>query len=51
MQYITLGKTNLSISILGVGGIPLQRFDAQNAKDIFSTISRCNNGLVRHQCP
>ncbi len=31
MQYIKLGKTNLEISRLGIGAIPLQRFDEENA--------------------
>ena len=34
MQKRTLGKTNLFVSLLGVGGIPLQRFDEKNALDI-----------------
>ena len=28
MKYTTLGKTGLSISRLGFGGIPIQRVDA-----------------------
>ncbi len=32
MQYITLGKTGLSVSRLGFGGIPIQRIDAQSTR-------------------
>lgn len=32
MEYRTLGKTGLTISRLGFGGIPIQRIDAEGAK-------------------
>ena len=32
MEYITLGKTDLRISRLGFGGIPIQRIDAERTK-------------------
>ena len=32
MQYRTLGKTNLTISRLGFGGIPIQRIDAEGTR-------------------
>lgn len=32
MQTITLGKTNLTVSRLGFGGIPIQRIDAEGTK-------------------
>ncbi len=34
MQKRNLGNTSLTVSILGVGGIPLQRFDEENAYNI-----------------
>ena len=32
MNYRTLGKTGLQVSEVGVGGIPIQRADAEAAK-------------------
>lgn len=34
MEYRKLGRTNLNVSRMGIGGIPLQRFDEENAKEI-----------------
>ena len=34
MKYTTLGKTGLSISRLGFGGIPIQRVDANATKEL-----------------
>ena len=34
MDYITLGKTGLKVSRLGFGGIPIQRIDAEGAKEL-----------------
>lgn len=34
MQYKTLGKTGLKVSVLGFGGIPIQRIDAQGTKKL-----------------
>lgn len=34
MQTITLGKTNLTVSRLGFGGIPIQRIDAEGTKKL-----------------
>lgn len=34
MEYRVLGKTNLKISRLGFGGIPIQRIDAEGTKEI-----------------
>ena len=34
MQYRTLGKTNLTISRLGFGGIPIQRIDAEGTRTL-----------------
>lgn len=29
MDYVTLGKTGLAVSYLGLGGIPIQKTDAK----------------------
>ena len=34
MQYRTLGKTGLEVSVVGLGGIPVQRTDREGAKEI-----------------
>ena len=34
MEYVTLGKTGLTISRLGFGGIPIQRVDAEVTKTL-----------------
>ncbi len=34
MQYRTLGKTGLEVSLIGFGGIPIQRVDFATAKEI-----------------
>ena len=36
MQYVTLGKTDLKISRLGFGGIPIQKIDANGTKELFA---------------
>lgn len=34
MKYVTLGKTGLKVSAVGLGGIPIQRTDVQEARDV-----------------
>jgi len=34
MEYVTLGKTGLSIARVGFGGIPIQRIDAAGTKEL-----------------
>lgn len=34
MEYVTLGKTGLKISRMGLGGIPIQRTDAEGVKTL-----------------
>lgn len=38
MEYRTLGKTNLKISRMGFGGIPIQRIDAEGTKEILQKL-------------
>lgn len=39
MQYVTLGKTGLTISRLGFGGIPIQRVDAATTKELVKAMA------------
>ena len=34
MKYVTLGKTGLKVSVIGLGGIPIQRTDVKEAKAV-----------------
>ena len=34
MNYKTLGRTGLTVSALGFGGIPIQRIDAEGTKKL-----------------
>lgn len=36
MQYRTLGKTGLSVSLVGMGGIPIQKIDEARAEQVVS---------------
>ncbi len=38
MEYITLGKTGLRVSRLGFGGIPIQRINAEEAKNLLDAV-------------
>lgn len=40
MKYTTLGKTGLKVSVIGLGGIPIQRVDQQEA---YNVIEECMN--------
>lgn len=39
MQYVTLGRTGLTISRLGFGGIPIQRVDAAVTKELVKSMA------------
>lgn len=39
MNYRTLGKTGLSISEIGFGGIPIQRIDAERTRELIAALS------------
>ena len=34
MKYVTLGKSGLKVSAVGLGGIPIQRTDVNEAKEV-----------------
>ena len=34
MKFTTLGKTNLTVSVVGLGGIPVQRTDVEGTKKL-----------------
>ena len=38
MEYVTLGKTGLRVSRMGLGGIPIQRIDAEAAKKLLDAV-------------
>lgn len=40
MEYRVLGKTGLKISRLGLGGIPIQRVDAEQTKDLMHQLKK-----------
>ncbi len=40
MRYTTLGKTGLKVSVVGLGGIPVQRTDKKEAKEIVEACMR-----------
>ncbi len=40
MEYVTLGKTGLKISRMGLGGIPIQKSSAQEVKKLVHALSK-----------
>ena len=38
MEYRILGKTGLRVSRVGLGGIPIQRIDAEKAKPLIDAL-------------
>lgn len=46
MQYVTLGKTNLKISRLGFGGIPIQKIDAAGTRKLFLQMKEAGINFV-----
>lgn len=39
MEYVTLGKTGLKVSRVGLGGIPIQKSDAEEVKELIHCLS------------
>ena len=46
MKYTTLGKTGLTISGLGFGGIPIQRVDAEKTKSLMIRLSEAGVNYI-----
>ncbi len=46
MEYITLGKTNLRVSRLGFGGIPIQRIHAEEAKLLLEAVHKAGINYI-----
>ena len=46
MEYITLGKTNLRVSRLGFGGIPIQRINAPEAKALLEAVHKAGINYI-----
>ena len=40
MEYVTLGKTGLKVSRVGLGGIPIQRSDAANTVEVVDALEK-----------
>ena len=46
MEYITLGKTGLKVSRLGLGGIPIQRVDADAAQKLLDAVEAAGINFI-----
>ena len=46
MNYKTLGRTGLTVSALGFGGIPIQRIDAEGTKDLIHRLADCGVNYI-----
>ncbi|MEG1336841.1 MAG: aldo/keto reductase, partial [Clostridiales bacterium] len=46
MQYAQLGKTNLKVSIMGIGGVPLNEMDFEATKEIIDFGSEFGINLI-----
>ena len=46
MEYRVLGKTGLNISRLGLGGIPIQKIDAQGTKELLRKLMREGGNFI-----
>ena len=46
MQYKVLGKTGLKISVMGFGGIPIQRIDAEGTKPLIRRLMDCGVNYI-----
>ena len=47
MKYTTLGKTGLNVSVVGLGGIPVQRTDQAEA---FEIVKECMKQYILLLC-
>ena len=46
MNYKTMGRTGLSVSALGFGGIPIQRIDAEGTKALIRQLADCGVNYI-----
>ena len=46
MEYRVLGKTGLTISRLGFGGIPIQKIDAEGTKGLMQALCRAGVNFI-----
>ena len=46
MEYVTLGRTGLKVSRLGLGGIPIQRVDAAAAKKLLDAVEAAGINFI-----
>ena len=46
MNYKTLGRTGLSVSALGFGGIPIQRIDAEGTRALIHRLADCGVNYI-----
>lgn len=46
MEYVTLGRTGLSISRMGFGGIPIQRIDAESTKALIRQVAEAGVNYI-----
>ena len=46
MEYVTLGKTGLKVSRVGLGGIPIQRIDAAAARKLLDAVEEAGINFI-----
>lgn len=46
MQYVTFGKTGLTVSRVGFGGIPIQRIEKEGARALFDKLLECGVNYI-----
>ena len=46
MEYITLGKTNLKVSRVGFGGIPIQKVDADGSAKLMQAVAEAGINFI-----
>lgn len=46
MKYTTLGKTGLKVSVVGLGGIPIQRTDVEGTRKVIDACVECGINYI-----
>ena len=46
MEYIEFGKTGLTVSRIGFGGIPIQRIDEEGTAALFEKLLECGVNYI-----